>query len=100
MKAQNRYVGIYKDRYGGMTDTGKIIRDAWIFGIIPEDETCEGWLAQGIEALWRKTQAHWDRYGYAVNQLPQEIQARFYRIQEAGLARARQAGWHPELYDD
>jgi len=100
MKAPKRYVGIYKDQYGGMTDTGKIIRDAWIFEIIPEDETCEGWLPQGIEELWRKTQEHWERHGYSVSDLPQDIQARFYRIQEAALERARRAGWAPELYED
>ena len=43
MQTDKRYVGIDKDINGGMTTTGKIIRDAWIFGILPETETCEGW---------------------------------------------------------
>ena len=51
MQTDKRYVGIDKDINGGMTTTGKIIRDAWIFGILPETETCEGWLPQGIETL-------------------------------------------------
>ncbi len=47
------YVGLDNDINGGMTDTGKIIRDAWAFGLIPEDETCKGWLPHQIETLWR-----------------------------------------------
>jgi hypothetical protein len=54
-----RYVGIDKDLYGGMTDPGRIIRDAWAFGLIPESETCAGWNAQAIGQLWEKTSAEW-----------------------------------------
>ena len=43
MKKSDKYVGINNDIQGGMTSIGKIIRDAWVFGLIPEDETCEGW---------------------------------------------------------
>lgn len=49
--SEKRYIGIQNDINGGMTATGKIIRDAQIFGIIDESETCEGWLSQGIEQL-------------------------------------------------
>ena len=91
-----RYVGIHNDLYGGMTDTGKIIRDAWVFGIIPETETCEGWLPQGIENLWEKVQAEWEKYGFRVSRLPPELQERFYRIQNEAVARARAAGWDPD----
>ncbi|HHJ13042.1 MAG TPA: hypothetical protein ENJ79_01510 [Gammaproteobacteria bacterium] len=100
MKEQKRYVGIDKDINGGMTDTGKIIRDAWVFGLIPETETCEGWLAQGIEDLWRKVQEEWEKYGFQVAQLPPDLQERFMRIQEQAVQRARAAGWDPELDDE
>jgi len=99
-RASVRYVGIDKDINGGMTDTGKIIRDAWAFGIIEETETCEGWLAQGIEDLWRKVNAEWERYGFLVANLPEPIRERFLRIQDEALRRARAAGWDPELGDD
>ena len=33
------YVGIDDDYFGGMTPIGTIIRDAWVFGILPESET-------------------------------------------------------------
>lgn len=95
-----RYVGIDKDANGGMTDIGKIIRDAWVFGLIPEDETCEGWLPGGIEDLWRKVQTEWEKYGYQVNNLPEDIREKFLRIQAAGIQRARENGWDPELMDD
>jgi hypothetical protein len=36
------YVGIHNEIDGAMTYTAKIIRDAWVFGIIEESEACEG----------------------------------------------------------
>lgn len=38
---QQTYMGIDKDT-AGLSPTGNIIRDAWVFGILPETETCEG----------------------------------------------------------
>jgi len=96
----DRYVGIDKDLHGGMTDTGKIIRDAWAFGLIAEDETCEGWLAQGIEDLWRKVDAEWEKYQFSVRFMPEDLQQRYLRIQDVALKRARAEGWNPELGDD
>ena len=95
-KNEQRYVGIDKDLNRGMTDTGKIIRDAWIFGIIPETETCEGWMAAGIQSLWEKTNAEWEKYGFLVSNLPEDLRQRFERIQDEAVKRARAAGWDPE----
>lgn len=99
-KSEKPYVGIHKDINGGMTDTGKIIRDAWVFGIIPETETCEGWRLQGIEDLWAKVQQEWGKYEFQVGHLPEELRERFLRIQGEAMKRARAAGWDPELSDD
>lgn len=96
MKKERRYVGITKDINGGMTDTAKIIRDAWVFGIIPESETCEGWQAAGIEALWEKVSAEWEKYNYQVGLLPKDLRLRFMRIQDEAIARAKAAGWDGE----
>ena len=97
MQKPKTYVGIHNDLNGGMTDTGKIIRDAWVFGIIPEDETCEGWQAAGIEDLWRKVNAEWEKHGFLVSNLPDDLRARFMRIQDEAVARAKAAGWDPEM---
>lgn len=96
MIASKKYVGIDNDINGGMTDTGKIIRDAWVFGLIPETETCEGWLAPGIEELWRKVNVEWEKYGFLVSKLPPELKDRFMRIHDAAIARAKAAGWDAE----
>lgn len=102
MRDPKRYVGIDNDLNGGMTDTGKIIRDAWVFGLIPESETCEGWLAQGIEGLWEKVNAEWEKHGFLVSALPDDLREKFMRIQAAAIARAKAAGWsgHFELAGD
>jgi len=96
------YVGYDKDLNGGMTDTGKIIRDAWVFGFIPESETCEGWQNHQIEALWVKVDAEWGRYGFRVANLPDEMRETFMRIQADAIERAKAAGWsgEQELADD
>jgi hypothetical protein len=96
------YVGIDRDINGGMTDTGRIIRDAWAFGLIPETETCAGWNALAIEQLWEKTNTAWGKYNHRVNELPEEIRTRYLRIQQAALERARHAGWNAdaELADE
>lgn len=96
MKESRKYIGIHKDANGGMTDTGKIIRDAWVFGIIPETETCEGWLAQGIEDLWVKVNKEWEKFGFSVGKLPAELQEKFMRIQSEAMSKAKAAGWDPD----
>lgn len=93
MTQPKQYVGIDNDINGGMTDSGKIIRDAWVFGLIPETETCEGWLAAGLEDLWRRVDAEWEKYGFLVGNLPDDLRARFMRIHGEAFERARQAGW-------
>jgi hypothetical protein len=96
-QADQRYVGIDKEIDGGMTDTAKIIRDAWVFGIIPETETCEGWTPQGIEDLWQKVNAEWEKYGFLVSRLPDDMGERFMRIQAEAFEKAKVAGWNPEM---
>lgn len=95
-KELKKYVGIDKDINGGMTDTGKIIRDAWVFGLIPETETCEGWLSAGIQSLWEKTSQEWEKYGFLVSNLPEDLRERFERIQTEAVIRAKAAGWDAE----
>jgi hypothetical protein len=93
MHPKDRYVGIDKDIRGGMTDIGKIIRDAWVFGLIPETETCEGWRPEAIEGLWEQVNAQWRRYDFRVATLPDDLRARFAAIHGAAVEQARASGW-------
>lgn len=92
----DKYVGIDNDINGGMTTIGKVIRDAWVFGLIPEDETCENWNISGIDALLHKTNDEWDKYGCMVSRLPPELAERHQRIHGAAFEAARASGWSGE----
>lgn len=96
----DRYVGIDNDINGGMTTIGKIIRDAWVFDLIPETETCQNWNLAGIDALLQKVNAEWDQYGCLVNQLPPELATRHQQIHAVAIAKARAAGWSGEHETD
>lgn len=97
MAKPNTYVGIDNDIQGGMTTIGKLIRDAWVFGLIPETETCEGWNLAGIDALLDKVNAEWDKYGCLVSHLPAELRARHQKFHDIAIEQARAAGWSGEV---
>lgn len=100
MKKSSIYVGIDEDLFAGMTNIGKVIRDAWVFGLIPETETCKGWNNQGIEALLQKVDAEWDKYGCLVSGLPEELFERHQRIYSDAVRKAREQGWSGEFETD
>jgi len=93
---QKTYAGIDKDPQGAMNPTGNIIRDAWVFGLIPETETCEGWSVQRVDALYDQVTAEWEKYGHLVSNLPAELAERHRAIYDAAIERARTLGWDPE----
>jgi hypothetical protein len=97
MSKIKRYQGIHNDPFGAMNPTGNIIRDAWLFGIIPESETCEGWTLQGIEDLYDKVSLEWEKYGLLVSNLPDKLREKHARIYDAAITRARSLGWDPSL---
>lgn len=90
------YAGIHKDPKGAMNPTGNIIRDAWLFGLIPETETCEGWSVQRIQVLYDQVTAEWQQYGHLVSNLPPELAERHRAIYDDAIRRARELGWDPE----
>lgn len=96
----DRYVGIDNEVNGGMTTIGRIVRDAWVFELIPETETCEGWNLAGIDGLLQKVNAQWDQYGCLVRNLPPELADRHRRIHNRAIEKARAAGWSGELETD
>ena len=97
MARPDKYVGVQNEVNGGMTTIGKIIRDAWVFGLIEETETCEGWTGQGIDALYDKVTEAWEPYGHLVSRLPPEVAERHRRIYTEAVRHARDHGWDPEL---
>ena len=100
--AQNRrtYPGINNDHFGGMTDAGRVIRDAWVFGVLPEDETCEGWDHGRLENLFRQVSEAWEPYGHLVSNLPEDLRERHARIHGEAVKKARELGWAPNMADD
>lgn len=96
MAKPDKYIGVDKDLNGGMTTIGKMIRDAQVFGLISETETCEGWNRSGIDMLLHKVNDEWDKYGCLVSLLPPELAERHSRIHGEALKKAREAGWSGE----
>lgn len=94
------YEGIDKDEFGGMTPTGAIVKDAWIFGLIPETEHCAGWDVGRMQILYDKTTELWSQYNFRASDLPPEIRARHERIHQEAMNRARELGWIPESMID
>ena len=100
MNKPDLYVGINNEINGGMTTIAKIIRDAWVFGLLDEDETCEGWNLAGIDALLQKVNAEWDKYGCLVSNLPPELAQRHRDIHYKAFNDAKGAGWSGEVETD
>lgn len=97
---EQTYVGLADDYFGGMTPTGTLVRDAQVFGIIPETETCIGWNSRRLEVLYDKVSESWHPFGNMVSRLPPELRERHERIFGAAIDSARAQGWAPELGDD
>ena len=91
------YAGIDKDPNGAMNPTGNIIRDAWVFGLIPDTETCEGWNVQRIDSLYDKVTKAWEPYGHLASNLPPELREKHQKIYDQAMNEARGKGWDPEL---
>ena len=87
------YVGVDKDINGGMTTIGKLVRDAKVFGLIEDSETCEGWNFAGVDALLDKVNKEWDKYGCLVSHLPEDLFKRHQEIHNKAVEAARAAGW-------
>ena len=85
-----------------MNPTGNIIRDAWVFDLIPETETCAGWSDQRLSALYEQVTVEWGKYGHLVSNLPSELADKHRRIYDEAVKKARDAGWNPDsaLEDD
>jgi len=97
MARPDTYVGIDNDVNGGMTTIGKLIRDAWVFGLLEESETCEGWNFAGVDALLDKVNKEWDKHGCLVSHLPSDLFERHQKIHGEAVKLAKEAGWCGEV---
>lgn len=97
---QQTYIGVDRDAQGGMTHIGRIVRDAWVFGILPENETCAGWDASRMQNLYEQVYAAWDPYAHLPSRLPDGLRERHAKLYAAAIADAREQGWDAELGED
>ncbi len=100
MARPDKYIGVDNDLNGGMTTIGKIVRDGWVFSLIDESETCEGWNYSRMDALLDKVNKEWDKYGCLVSNFPPELFDRHQRIHTRGFAQAVEAGWSGDVETD
>lgn len=97
---EQHYVGIDQDENEGLTHLGRIVRDAWVFGILPDSETCAGWNSAQMQSLYEKVYAAWEPYAHLPSRLPDELRKRHTQLYAQAIARAKDKGWDTELDDE
>lgn len=98
-KEKVAYPGFHQDGHG-ITMLGRIVLDAWVFGLLPRDEDCAGWDMARMQQLMRQVEERWDEYGNLPSRLPEDLRGRHTELYAWAMARAREQGWNPELDDD
>jgi hypothetical protein len=99
VEMEKTYCGLARDRHG-ITQMGRIVLDARVFGLIPDSEDCAGWDLARMQLLMHQVEERWDSCGNLPSRLPEELRLRHAAIYAEAMARARQQGWDPELGDD
>ncbi len=94
------YAGIDQDENEGLTHLGRIVRDAWVFDILPESETCTGWSGAQMQSLYEKVHAAWEPYAHLPSRLPDELRERHAQLYAQAITSAKEKGWNAELDDD
>ena len=94
------YTGLSNDVNGGMTHLGRIVKDGWLFGLLPETEDCAGCNTAQMGALYEKIYTEWGKYAHLPSRLPEELKERHTKIYLEAIASAKANGWNPELGDD
>ncbi len=94
------YIGVDQDTNNGLTHLGRMVRDAWVLGILPETETCAGWDGSQMQNLYEKVYAAWEPYAHLPSRLPENLQQRHTRIYAEAITTAKKKGWDAELKDD
>jgi hypothetical protein len=100
MMTEQFYVGIEQDDNEGLTHLGRVVRDAWMFGILPETETCAGWSSAQMQSLYEKVYASWEPYAHLPSRLPDDLRDRHERLYALAITNAKKKGWDAELDDE
>ena len=83
-----------------MTMTGRSIRDAWVFGLLPEGDNFAGKTAGELQNLFERVHLAWEPHGQLPSLLPPELAKRHARIHGEAIRRAKAGGWSAELGDE
>jgi hypothetical protein len=94
------YIGIDQDQKAGLTHLGRIVRDAWVFRILPETETCAGWDSARMQNLYEQVYSAWEPYAHLPSKLPDDLREHHTRLYAAAISTARNDGWDSELGED
>ncbi len=94
------YLGVDQDADAGLTPLGRIVIDAWIFGILPESETCAGWNTSRMQILYEEVYAAWEPYAHLPSRLPPELQQRHSSFYSHRISIAKNSGWNADLSDE
>lgn len=97
---EQRYSGLRNDVNGGMTHFGQMVKDGWVFGLIPDTEDCSNWNAGQMQTLYEKIYAEWEKYAHLPSRLPDELRTRHAKIYQDAIKHAKANGWDPELGED
>jgi len=95
-----RYAGLTNDENCGMTHFGQMVKDAWVFGLIPDSEDCAGWDNGQMQVLYERICEQWEPYANLPSRLPKELLERHTLIYREAISYAKANGWDPELGDD
>jgi hypothetical protein len=93
------YPGFYNDTHG-ITQLGRVVIDAWVFGLLSEDEDCAGWDLGRMQNLMNQVEAKWDEFGNLPSRLPADLLERHTQFYRDAMERAAGRGWNPELGDE
>lgn len=99
MPAAPLYPGFHRDEHG-LTLLGRVVLDAWLFGLLPRGQDCAGWDLQRMQALAEQVQKQWDAYGSLPSRLPEPLRTQHAELYAWAAERARGLGWSAELGDD
>lgn len=93
------YCGFHQDTHG-LTLLGHVVLDAWVFGLLPEEQDAAGWDLGRMQLLSDQVQAQWDAHGGLPSLLPPPLRQRHAERYAWATERARGLAWNAELQDD